>query len=230
MNCCPGIGKSSRTWRPVRREDQKAVQLGGWLLIHHSPLQITSKAQRARSISSGARWGPDSGYLQSIWSAASVRRNATLPGLPVNPSFIYRMIEIYLQEPRVPRLKEIRSIKLATTAKANLAERLTRALRPILAGAQETIPVQLRQGVESVRLSKATENAGGAAAFPPEPDPKVQWILEISEADVPETAQRLANSLTQIVQGEPLGATADVQLILSVVVWTEKQQPILEIS
>jgi hypothetical protein len=50
----------------------------------------------------------------------------------------------------------------------------------------------------------------------------VQWILEISEADVPETAQRLANSLTQIVQGEPLGATADVQLILSVVVWTEK--------
>jgi phenylpyruvate tautomerase PptA (4-oxalocrotonate tautomerase family) len=77
------------------------------------------------------------------------------------------MIEIYLQEPRVPRLKEIRSIKLATTAKANLAERLTRALRQILAGAQETIPVQLRQGVESVRLSTATENAGGAAAFPP---------------------------------------------------------------
>jgi hypothetical protein len=58
----------------------------------------------------------------------------------------------------------------------------------------------------------------------------VQWILEISEADVPETAQRLSNSLTQIVQGEPLGATADVQLILSVVVWTETQQPILEIS
>ena len=31
MNCCPGIGKSSRTWRPARREDQKDVGLGGWL-------------------------------------------------------------------------------------------------------------------------------------------------------------------------------------------------------
>jgi hypothetical protein len=31
MNCCLGIGKSSRTWRPARREDQKDVGLGGWL-------------------------------------------------------------------------------------------------------------------------------------------------------------------------------------------------------
>jgi hypothetical protein len=34
MNCCPGIGKSSRTWRPTRREDQKDVGLGGWLPFH----------------------------------------------------------------------------------------------------------------------------------------------------------------------------------------------------
>jgi hypothetical protein len=31
MNCCLGIGKSSKTWRPARREDQKDVGLGGWL-------------------------------------------------------------------------------------------------------------------------------------------------------------------------------------------------------
>jgi hypothetical protein len=31
MNCCLGIGKSSRTGRPARREDQKDVGLGGWL-------------------------------------------------------------------------------------------------------------------------------------------------------------------------------------------------------
>jgi len=31
MNCCPGIGKSSRAWRTAQREDQKAVGLGGWL-------------------------------------------------------------------------------------------------------------------------------------------------------------------------------------------------------
>ena len=33
MNYCLGIGKSSRTWRSARREDQKAVGLGGWLLL-----------------------------------------------------------------------------------------------------------------------------------------------------------------------------------------------------
>ena len=31
MNYCLGIGKSSRTWRPAQREDQKDVGLGGWL-------------------------------------------------------------------------------------------------------------------------------------------------------------------------------------------------------
>jgi hypothetical protein len=31
MYYCPGIGKSSKTWRPARREDQKDVGLGGWL-------------------------------------------------------------------------------------------------------------------------------------------------------------------------------------------------------
>jgi hypothetical protein len=31
MNCCLGIGKSSRTWRPARREDQNTVGLAGWL-------------------------------------------------------------------------------------------------------------------------------------------------------------------------------------------------------
>ena len=31
MNCCLGIGKSSKTWRQARREDQKDVGLGGWL-------------------------------------------------------------------------------------------------------------------------------------------------------------------------------------------------------
>jgi hypothetical protein len=33
MNCCPGIGKSSRTCRPAQREDQNTVGLGGWLLL-----------------------------------------------------------------------------------------------------------------------------------------------------------------------------------------------------
>jgi hypothetical protein len=31
MNYCLGIGKSSRTWRPAQREDQKDVGLAGWL-------------------------------------------------------------------------------------------------------------------------------------------------------------------------------------------------------
>jgi transposase InsO family protein len=31
MNYCPGIGESSKTWRPARREDQKDAGLGGWL-------------------------------------------------------------------------------------------------------------------------------------------------------------------------------------------------------
>ena len=31
MNCCPGIGKSSRAWRPAQREDQKDVGPGGRL-------------------------------------------------------------------------------------------------------------------------------------------------------------------------------------------------------
>ncbi len=30
MNCYLGIGKSSRTWRPARREDQKDVGFAGW--------------------------------------------------------------------------------------------------------------------------------------------------------------------------------------------------------
>ena len=38
-------------------------------IIHHSRLLLTAKAQRARSISSGARWGPDSGYFLNIFNA-----------------------------------------------------------------------------------------------------------------------------------------------------------------
>jgi hypothetical protein len=36
MNCCLGIGKSSKTWRPARREDQKDVGLGGWLRLTYN--------------------------------------------------------------------------------------------------------------------------------------------------------------------------------------------------
>jgi hypothetical protein len=35
MNCCLGIGKSSRTWRPAQREDQKDVGLAGWLQLYN---------------------------------------------------------------------------------------------------------------------------------------------------------------------------------------------------
>jgi hypothetical protein len=34
MNCYLGIGKSSKTWRSARREDQKDVGLSGWLRIN----------------------------------------------------------------------------------------------------------------------------------------------------------------------------------------------------
>jgi hypothetical protein len=49
MNCCLGIGKSSKTWRPARREDQKDVGLGGWLLAIAPGEDCNTGGQREKS-------------------------------------------------------------------------------------------------------------------------------------------------------------------------------------
>jgi hypothetical protein len=46
MNCCLGIGRSSRTWCPAQREDQKDVRFSGWLPYGYRC--VTALLRRAR--------------------------------------------------------------------------------------------------------------------------------------------------------------------------------------
>ncbi|MEJ1938199.1 hypothetical protein WDZ92_49025, partial [Nostoc sp. NIES-2111] len=102
--------------------------------------------------------------LQSIWAAASIRRNALINNDEVASQFIYRTAEVYLQEALVPDVRQHRPIPMGPRPSETLAQRIEAALvpifRPIFLGSSRSVPTQLRLGLESIRLADVTGRAG----------------------------------------------------------------------
>ncbi|HEY0026290.1 MAG TPA: hypothetical protein VGC35_00290 [Allosphingosinicella sp.] len=177
----------------------------------------------------------DAMRLQSIWAAASIRRNAVIDKQTVDPMFVYRTAEIFLQEALVPNLRAAQPIPLGTRPPETLAQRLEAALTPLFAGVEGNVSVQFRLGVESVRLSAATSlsaSSGGSeqdGGFIAEPDPKLQFVQHLKEGDAATVASALAARVLAMVSDEPLGRSEDVRMVLSVVTRTSNSQPLLEI-
>lgn len=174
----------------------------------------------------------DAMELQSIWAAASIRRNALINNKEVSSRFVYRTAEVYLQEALVPDLHQLRAIPMGARPQETLAQRLEAALAPIFLGSTRKVPTQIKLGLESVRLATVTESAGASAAdrFIAEPDPKVQLVRTLGPGDESALAALLAAKLQTIFAREPYGKPEDVRLVLSVIARTEENQPILEIG
>lgn len=163
--------------------------------------------------------------LQSVWAAASIRRNAGM-----HKRFTYRTEELFVQEPVIPYLEERGTILLDRTKKEPLRDRLLAALKPLFGVssvrrvAGPGTPAQLRLAVESVRLFEKLEASGHIA----EPAPKVQLITDGGD-NVQAMAATLAQLFIDQLGGETLGPPTDARIILSVLMLTKDRQPLLDI-
>lgn len=117
---------------------------------------------------------------QTVWAAASVRRNDKIAGRKARARFVYRTPEVFLQEVISPNILHRRAIRLSPQAPLTLHELLVQGLSPVLdnSGGLERF-IQVRVDYESGQLTQLVEAAFGAVTdepglgFTPEPDPKL---------------------------------------------------------
>lgn len=199
--------------------------------------QITGPSYRSEFSLGGAIGAPfsisirplNAVRLQSIWSAASIRRNAEIDAKPLDSLFVYRTAEIFLQEALVPKLKVGSGIELGGRPSERLSQRLEAALVPIFDGAITKIPVQMQLGLESVRLAAVANQLSGEG-FAPQPDPKLQLVGSVGSEDVADLAERLESMINNLIANEPIGRPEDVKLVLSTTLLSDRKQPLLEIA
>lgn len=212
---------------PIQLNDARAdIGGAGWQPVNRNETSFAlSSAHDGKALAVGTD-GMQVQRLQSVWAAASIRRNAGL-----HPSFIYRTEELFVQEPLIPYLEERETIELKRQKPETLADRLQIALKPLFAAPTKRklravdSPAQLRLAVESVRLFEKL-NAFG---HNPEPDPKVQLVTAGDESPQ-ELAARLADLFAKRLAKEGLGVPGEARLILSVLMLTENRQPLLDIK
>jgi hypothetical protein len=175
--------------------------------------------------------------LQSVWAAGSIRRNAQLAGEPVQPCFVYRTPEIYLQQVAVPSVVRRHSIALRDLRPEPLGARLARALAPVFAGQLKAIPVQLRFDFESGRIPDllAAIPQGGGPDFLPVPDPKLQiagiTIGPGGDMTVEQLAEGAAAALLQLFAMEPPALSG--RIVISALLRTAEAsqgQPLLHLT
>lgn len=173
--------------------------------------------------------------LQSVWAAGSIRRNARINGEPVQPRFVYRTPEIYLQEVLVPHLVHDASIEFTDCRPETLASRLGRALAPVFAGQQSPVPVQVRFDFESgqiVRLLAAVGGDGWERVLPA-PDAKLQFAgLMIGEGatTVEKLAEEAAAGLQRAFALEPPATIGRIVIGLLVKTTAAAGQPLLRVN
>lgn len=155
---------------------------------------------------------------QSVWVAASVRRNRLIGGMPLREAFVYRTPESFLHQAMAPQLLHREPILLVPTARSTLEDLITRGLRPVLDGvvAEHGAYVQLSADYESGRLTGLVEASFGSVGtdkgFALQPDPKV--ILAATKvtdglAGASALAKEAAARLHRHFAGEPIGRAAD---------------------
>jgi hypothetical protein len=170
---------------------------------------------------------------QSVWVAASVRRNRLIGGHALNESFVYRTPESFLHAATSPQIVHKQAIYLAPDSPSTLEELMADGLRPII---QEVDPergayVQVGVNYESGRLTGLVEDAFDAIGSPDglglQPDP----ILLIAATKVnngEDAAMQLARvaaaRLRSQFAAEPVGRASDHsrgRIVLNVTVSAE---------
>lgn len=117
---------------------------------------------------------------QTVWAAASVRRNNKIASRKVQSRFVYRTPEVFLQEQISPNLLRRRTIRFSPLSALTLHDLLMQGLSPVLddSGDLERL-IQIRVDYESGQLTQLVEATLGAVtdepgvSFTPEPDPKL---------------------------------------------------------
>ncbi len=154
---------------------------------------------------------------QSVWVAASVRRNRLIGGKPLDEAFVYRTPETFLHQAMSPQLLHRKPILLVPTAPLTLENLIAQGLRPVLkdVGAERGAYVQLSADYESGRLTELVEASFGAAGtdkgFALQPDPKmILAATKVSgEASVEALANMAATRLHEWFKRESIGKAAD---------------------
>lgn len=117
---------------------------------------------------------------QTVWAAASVRRNDKIAGRKARAEFVYRTPEVFLQELISPNLLRRQAFRLSPNAALTLHQLLVQGLSPVIMDATDfTRFIQIRADYDSKQLTQLVEDGFGSVSdvpgegFVPEPDPKV---------------------------------------------------------
>ncbi|KGC81768.1 hypothetical protein DO71_3864 [Burkholderia pseudomallei] len=177
----------------------------------------------------------DSVALQSVWTSASIRRNAIIA--QIKSMFVYRTPEVYLQQVLVPNLVRRASIRFSDLKAETLAARLQHALSPVFSGQARDCPIQIRFDYESARIVDMLERAGLPAdqKFTPEPDPKVQFAgIQVGSQPGAWTVARLAGDAAAALLQQFAQAPVDARgrLVVAVTLRTGDGigQPLLQLK
>jgi hypothetical protein len=158
---------------------------------------------------------------QTVWAAASVRRNDKIANRKARAEFVYRTPEIFLQELISPNLVRRRTIRLSPSAPLSLHQLLVEGLSPVIDDAEGLARfIQVRADYESGQLTEIVESAMGAvtdepgSSFTPEPDPKlllagVRVGAGTGAVKVDALARTLATRLAGMFKGEAIAARPD---------------------
>lgn len=144
---------------------------------------------------------------QSVWAAASVRRNNKIASRKVQSRFVYRTPEVFLQEQISPTLLRRRTIRFSPVSALTLHDLLMQGLSPVLddSGDLERL-IQIRVDYESGQLTQLVEATLGAVSdepgvsFTPEPDPKLLLTsLRVGSGAGAMDVSRLASTIKKLL-------------------------------
>ncbi len=180
-----GEGKPWLRVRQIRADGRWAARTDAVIAELALPVQADFTFEQDDDNEQWRRRQVDIGRLdalcqQTVWAAASVRRNDKIAGRKARAKFVYRTPEVFLQEVISPNILHRRSIRLDPQVPLTLHELLVQGLSPVLdnSGGLERF-LQVRVDYESGQLTQLVEAAFGAVTdepgqgFTPEPDPKL---------------------------------------------------------
>ncbi len=178
---------------------------------------------------------------QTVWAAASVRRNDKIANRKARAEFVYRTPEVFLQELISPNLLRRRTIRLKPEMNLSLHQLLVQGLSPVIDDAGDLARfIQIRADYESGQLTKLVESAFGAStdepreSFTPEPDPKlllagVRVGAGVGAVSVDTLARTIETKLVELCKDEVIATRPDGDrgcLVLNVAIHaSEKDRP-----
>jgi len=155
---------------------------------------------------------------QSVWVAASVRRNRLIGKRALSESFVYRTPESFLHAATSPQIVHKEAIYLAPQSPSTLEALIADGLRPVI---QDVHPnrgayIQVSVNYESGRLTRLVEETFGAIGSPEglglQPDPilliPATKVNNGEDASI-QLARMAAAQLRSQFAAEPVGRASD---------------------